>query len=80
MPEEPDAIASLARRLGVDEDRLTALTAYDGADLARLDAAVARAMSDEDQAFAAAIEKALGLVPRMLRGTAEKLLQGADRA
>lgn len=74
-----DELTTLARRLGVDPARLSALTSYDGAEVARLDAAVAHAVAVEDQAFEEALEKALGLVPRMLRGTAQKLFQGGQR-
>lgn len=73
-------LTRLAGRLGVDEQRLAAFASYDGADLARLDAAVERAMTAEDHAFEEALEKALGFVPRLLRGTAQKLLhQGGHR-
>ena len=65
---------SLARRLGVDPRRLAPLRAAGAADIRRVDAAVERAMEDEDRAFDAALTDALRFVPRLLRGTAQKLL------
>jgi hypothetical protein len=71
MTAELDA---LAQRLGVDRQRLTPLRASAPDDIAALDAAVARAMEQEDRAFDAALEEALRFVPRLLRGPAQKLL------
>jgi hypothetical protein len=69
-----DELTTLAQRLGVEPGRLTALASYDGSEIGRLDAAVERAMAKDDHTFREALEHALTLVPRMLRGTAQKLL------
>lgn len=74
-----DELSTLAQRLGVEPERLSALASYDAADVARLDATVARALAAEDHAFRVALEHALTLVPRMLRGTAQKLLDHGGR-
>jgi hypothetical protein len=64
----------LAQRLGVDPRRLAPLRASGQDEIARLRGAVERAMEDEDRAFDAALEEALRFVPRLLRGTAQRLL------
>lgn len=72
-------LAALADRLGVAEDRLAALREYDEAEVAVLDRAVAEAIATEDAEFEAAAEKALGLVPRLLRGTVRAMMLPGGR-
>ncbi|MFT4286417.1 hypothetical protein [Nocardioides sp.] len=67
-------LASLANRIGVTEQQLSPFRAYAPDELGRLDTAVARAMTDEDVAFDKALDEALRFVPKLLRGTAQKLL------
>lgn len=67
-------LTTLARRLGVDEGRLAALAAHTAEENGLLEHAVERAMEDEDRAFDRALTEALGFVPRLLRGPAQKLL------
>lgn len=68
-------LETLATRLGVEPARLAALERYDGTQVARLDAAVAGAMARDDHAFEDALGRALGFVPRLLRGTAQRFLE-----
>lgn len=67
-------VSRLAGRLGVQPTRLAPFETYDAAQLDHLETAVGRAMDAEDKAFDAALEEALRFVPRLLRGTAQKLL------
>ncbi|HEY0887983.1 MAG TPA: hypothetical protein VGE38_00050 [Nocardioides sp.] len=67
-------VSRLARRLGVQPRGLAPFERYDDAQLQQLDTIVGRAMEAEDKAFDAALEEALRFVPRLLRGTAQKLL------
>ena len=74
------ALSPLAERLGVEPGRLAPLAGYGEDQIARLDALVARAMQQEDEAFDASLEEALRFVPKLLRGRAAKLLfPGGDR-
>lgn len=68
---------SLADALAVPPERLAPLASYDAWRLAALDALVRRAMARRDAAFDTATENALTHVPRVLRGTAKKLLAGS---
>lgn len=67
-------VTALAERLSVPPDRLAALDGCEEVDLARLEAAVARAFEAEDAAVDKAFADAVKLVPRPLRGRAAKLL------
>lgn len=64
----------LAQRLRVTPAALDMLEDAAREDVETLDAAVAHAMAEEDQAFDKALEDALRFVPRILRGAAAKLL------
>ena len=75
MPDP--ALEALRTRLGADLDMLTA---YDAAQLAVLDRAVAAAMATDDAAVEAGFEGSVRIVPRPLRGRARALLfPGGDR-
>ena len=64
----------LAGQLGVPTARLAMLERYDDAAIARLEQALAGATVAEDRAFDKALDEALRFIPRLLRGTAQKLL------
>ncbi len=64
----------LAQRLRVTPAALDMLEDAGSKEVQSLDAIVAHAMDDEDKAFDKALEDALRFIPRLLRGTAQKLL------
>ena len=64
----------LAQRLRVTPAAIEMLAGAAREDVETLDTLVAHAMEDEDKAFDAALEDALRFIPRLLRGTAQKLL------
>lgn len=70
---------SLAATLGVSPSRLAPFASYEGRQLAALDALITATMTAEDKAFDAALEEALGFVPRLLRPTAKRMLFGGGR-
>jgi len=67
-------LGRVAATLGVPEETLAPLAAYDEVELQRLDELVRAALSAEDRAFEAGLEEALRFVPRLLRGAAKGLL------
>jgi len=74
------SLSALAERLDVPLDRLGFLTGFADADLAALDAAVARALGEDDEAILQGLHRAVSLVPRPLRGRAERLLMPGGEA
>lgn len=74
-----DALDRLATTLGVPSERLAPLSTYDDVQLSRLDELLADAMTAEDRAFGKAVDDALRIIPRPLRGAAKRMLGGGDR-
>ena len=73
-------LSALAEHLDVPLDRLGFLTGFADADLAALDAAVARALGEDDEAIHQGLQQAVHLIPRPLRGRATKLLMPGGEA
>lgn len=74
-----DALGRLAATLGVPTERLAPLATYADEHLARLDELLNQAMTNEVKAFDKALEDAVGIVPRPLRGAAKRMLGGGGR-
>jgi len=74
MPAAP--LSDLAARLDVPPDGLAFLSSFSAADLEVLDAAVAATLAADDEAVHDGLRHAVALIPRPLRGRAERLLTG----
>jgi hypothetical protein len=76
----PDgAVARLSTELDVPPAGLVALERFSDEQVAVISAAVQRALDSQRRALDESLEKAIGFVPRLLRGRARKLLlPGAD--
>lgn len=74
MPAAP--LSDLAARLDVPPDSLAFLSGFSAADLEVLDAAVAATLAADDEAVHDGLRHAVALIPRPLRGRAERLLTG----
>ncbi len=72
--EAGPALRDLATTLRVPPHELAPFADLGPAHLARLDELVRGAMDAEDRAFAGSLEEALGLLPRLVRGTARRML------
>ena len=77
MPDDP--VTRLAELLRVPATDLSALSRFSAAETATLADVVEEAMRVQATEFAAALEAAVGVVPRPLRGTARKMLFGGGR-
>lgn len=69
----------LASRLGVPAERLAVLDQFADRDVDRLVAVVTAAITTQSRELDAALERALGFVPALLRKRARKLLFGERR-
>jgi len=69
-------LSDLAARLDVPPENLAFLADFGAADLEALDAAVAAALAADDEAVHDGLRHAVALIPRPLRGRAERLLTG----
>jgi len=75
-----EGLTRIAATLGISEERLAPLSAYDEEQLRHFDDLIKEALTAEDKAFDAGLEEALRFVPRLLRGAAKGLLfPGGDR-
>ena len=72
MAENP--IAELGAQLSVPEDRLAVLQCFTDAQVGALSDAVAQAARTQRRDIDDALERAVGFVPKLLRGRARKLL------
>jgi hypothetical protein len=74
------ALTALADRLDVPVAELDFLAGYADTDLSALDAAVAAALTADDEAIQQGLEGAVNLIPRPLRGRAAKVLMPGGEA
>lgn len=70
------ALTTLAERLKVPAADLSALKAYDEAQIAQLDGIIRDAFEAEDRAFTKAVEESLTFLPRLIRPIAKKMMLG----
>ena len=74
MPAAP--LSDLAARLDVPPDSLAFLSGFSATDLEVLGTAVAATLAADDEAVHEGLRNAVALIPRPLRGRAERLLTG----